>query len=251
LLELKHYTQIDYETILPLKSGFAIRMYQIFKAYRGKMAKHQKHSKLIYELQELRNLLGVGNKYKDWRNFKKRVVDVIEAEMKETDIKVNVTPTRKGRKVIGVKFEFWDKGTKSKAKKSRKLQVENLTFAQQKAHTILIEYGVEGSIALEMLSRVGGSETDGFEDWYMEEVIRIFESKTKQKDEVAKAGTLVNWFTKKKVFEQGDHFAQIMERLQERKKVLQRERLVAWENRLVAKGMTSEEFILKCRSYAP
>ena len=93
-----------------------------------------------------------------------------------------------------------------------------------------------------MLSRVGGSEINGFEDWYFEEVISIFESKTKQEGEAAKAGTLVNWFLKKKIFEQGDMFAKIMERLQTRKKKLQQKRRDAWENRLLARDMTSEEF---------
>jgi hypothetical protein len=45
-----------------------------------------------------------------------------------------------------------------------------------------------------------------------------------------------------KVFEQGDHFAKIMETLAARKKGLEKSNVQAWENRLVARGMTAEEF---------
>ena len=246
LLELKQYTQIDYQQVLPLKSGFAARIYQVFRAYRDKMAKHQRKSIINYELQELRELLGVGDKYTDWRNFKKRVLDMIETEIQQTDIRVNIIPTRKkGRKVTGVKFEIWDKGTKTKSSKSGKLTFDDLSFAQRKAYTQLDGYGIDEGVAIEMLSRVGGSEINGFEDWYFEEVISIFESKTKQEGEAAKAGTLVNWFLKKKIFEQGDMFAKIMEQIQTRKKKLQQKRPSAWENRLLAKDLASEEFSRK------
>ena len=246
LLQLKEYTQIDYRQTLPLGSGFSVRMYQVFRAHRDKMAKHQKRSTLTYELDQLKMVLGIEGKYKDWRKFKERVVAVIEKEVNEhTDIRIQTNLIRKGRKVVALKYEIWDKGTrakKSSKQAANKLQIEDLTFAQQKAHALLTEYGIEESIALEMLSRVGGSEINGFEDWYFETVIQIFEAKTGQTNASAKAGTLVNWFLKKKVFEQGDMFARIMEQLQERKKQLQRENIEAWGNRLVAKGMSSEEF---------
>jgi len=93
-----------------------------------------------------------------------------------------------------------------------------------------------------MINRALGSEIKGFEDWYFEEIIQIFENKTNQITANSKTGALVNWYLKKKIFEQGDHFAVIMERLQERKKQLQNEKTTAWENRLIAKTMSAEDF---------
>ena len=93
-----------------------------------------------------------------------------------------------------------------------------------------------------MVAKVQSSEIIGFQDWYFEEVIQIFESKTNQTTAAAKTGALVNWFLKKRFFEQGDHFAVIMERLQGRKKQLQLENTVAWDNRLLAKGKTAKVF---------
>lgn len=245
LLELKEYTQINYLETMSLKSSYSIRMYQVFRAYRDKMAKYQKHSKLNYQLTALKSLLGIEDKYKAWRDLNRYVIAVIEKEInKETDIKLKATPVREGRKVAAIEFEFWDKGSRSKATAitSEKPSLENLSFAQSKAIQQLIAYGITTDIALEMLNRVGGSEIVGFEDWYFESIISIFESKTKQEGEAAKAGTLVNWFLKKKIFEQGDHFAKVMEQLQTRKKKLQTDRPTAWDNRLLAKTMTSTEF---------
>ena len=111
-----------------------------------------------------------------------------------------------------------------------------------KALKILTNYRVTQELALEMIARAKGSELKGFEDWYFEEVIQIFESKTNQTTADAKTGTLVNWYLKKKIFEQGDHFAVIMERLQQRKKQLQSDKPSAWDNRILAKKMPAETF---------
>lgn len=238
LIELKEYTQINYLETIPLKSVYSIRLYQVFKAYRDKMRKHQKRSTLVYDLQDLKKVLGVQEKYKDWRKFNERVLRVVESEINEhTSIRVKVGTKRKGRKVTGINFELWDKG--SGAKRSGKVKsVDGLTFAQFKAYNMLCAYGVEDGISLEMVSRVGGSETEGFEDWYFESVLGIFEQKAKEQN----AGVLVNWFLKKKVFDQGDMFAKIMEQLVERKKRLRESDIKAWDNRQLAKGMSAEAF---------
>ena len=241
LIELKEYAQIDYVEVLPLNSGAAVRLFQIFKAHRNKMAKHQKRSKLKFELKELKRLLGIAGKYADYRNFRKRILEPMQEEINaHTTIRMKYTPIKTGYSVTAIEFEFWDKG--SRTKKHNKLSVEVLTYAQLKAYELLVDYGINEGIALELLTKCGGSELKGFEDWYFETVIEIFETKTEQTDSSAKAGTLVNWFLKKKVFEQGDHFAKIMERLQARKKQLQKERSDAWGNRLLAKDMTWQEF---------
>jgi len=82
----------------------------------------------------------------------------------------------------------------------------------------------------------------GLMNWYFSEVIDIFELKTNQQVEGAKAGTLVIWFLKKKVFEQGDHFAKIMENLQAKKKQLQTKNSDKWDNRMLAKDITAKKF---------
>lgn len=238
LIALKEYVKIDYTEVLPLNSGASVRLFQYFKAHRNKMTKHQKRSKLKFELDELKEILGVPGKYVDYRNFRKRVLEVVQQEINEhTSIGAKYTPIKTGYSVTHIGFEVWDKGGKA-AKSEKGRGVDQLTFAELKAYNKLVDYGVTEGIALEMVNQIGGSETEGFEDWYIESVIQIFETKAKEQN----AGTLVNWFLKKKVFEQGDMFAKIMERLVERKKRLRESDVVAWDNRELAKGMSAGAF---------
>lgn len=249
LLELKEYTQIDYQETLNLTSGFSIRMFQVFRAHRDRMCKYEQYSKLEYSVDELKALLGVGDKYNDWRNFKRRVVEVMMKEINNhTSIDVTYTDIRKGRKIVGLNFSFSD--TTNAAKKSadkahayEPLRLDKMSRSQQFAFDKLVAYGVRDGIAMEMLSRILSSEFRGFEDWYFEEVLRIFESKSNASNRPARAGTLVKWFIEKRIFEQGDHFAKIMENLQKRKKKLERDDATAWSNRLRARDMTKDEFV--------
>ena len=254
LLDLKEYTQINYLETLPLGSSFSIRMFLIFRAHRDKTGKHKHKSLLRYELGELKDLLGVIDKYPDYRNFRKFVIEVLAKEInKETSIKLKWKPLKKGRSVVAIEFEFWDTNKKESTASKKVLPIEGelifeqLSYAQMKAFDRLVAYSVTVDIALQMINKIKSSETNGFEDWYFEEVERIFETKTEQTEGAAKAGTLVNWFIKLKIFEQGDHYATIMERLQERKKQLQIERPDAWANRLLAKTMTSQAFKKKIK----
>lgn len=247
LLNLREYVAINFLEVVTLKSAFSIRMFQVFRAHRDRLSKYQKRSVINYDLQELKSLLGVEGKYGDYRNFKKKILEVLKKEItKHTTISVDYKPLKKGRSVAGIRFEFWDTGDRSSNPKQKalieSLSFEALSYAQLQAFNRLVAYSINDDVALEMLSRVKGSEIVGFEDWYFEEVIKIFESKTNQEAEGAKAGTLVLWFLKLKVFEQGDHFAKIMEHLQMRKKQLQKNRPDAWDNRLMAKEMTRQEF---------
>jgi hypothetical protein len=249
LINLKEYVSLNLDEVISLKSAFSIRIFQILKAYRSKFAKHQQNSQIKYELEDLKTLLGIGNKYHDYRNLKKKVLDVIHRELNEkTTITFKYIPLKEGRKVKFIQFEFSGKRKKapsptlSKPKITKKLTIDILSFAQLKAFQLLTQYGVTIPLALDMVAKVQSSEMIGFQDWYFEEVIRIFETKTNQTTAAAKTGTLVNWFLKKRIFEQGDHFAAIMEKLQQRKKQLQKNSSIAWENRILAKGISAKDF---------
>jgi Initiator Replication protein len=248
LLNLKEYVGVELLEVIPLKSSFSIRMFQIFRAHRNRLAKYQKKSQLRYEIEELKSLLGVDQKYDDYGNFKKRVLQPLEAEISQhTSIKVSWKGIKKGRNIEEIEFEFWDKGSRKEAPQQKDLfeglKFEDMTYAQLKAFDRLVAYSVQDNIAIEMIGRVVASEFLGFEDWYFEEVIKIFESKTQQVEDDAKAGTIVNWFLKKKIFEQDDHFAIIMERLSKRKKQLQSKSPESWDNRLFAKTITAQAFL--------
>lgn len=247
LLNLKEYVSLNFLEVAPLKSAFSIRMFQVFRAHRDRMAKYQKRSKLRYELEELKLLLGVSGKYADYRNFRLKVLEVLKKEVnKETSVGMNYKPIKQGRRVAEIEFEIWDKNKQRIELKvddgNTGLNFETMSYSQIKAFDKLVSYGVNEGIALQMIAKVKGSEIRGFEDWYFGICISILEEKSNQSNDATKAGVLVNWFLKLKVFEQGDHFAKIMERLAAQKKALENKDVKAWENRLMARGMTADEF---------
>ena len=203
------------------------------------MARHERESHLYYTLDEFKQLLDIESSYRDFRNLKKRVLTVVVDEINQkTSVEVKMDLRRKGRKVIGVDFFFWDKERMVEKTTPSAVTTKSMTFSQLKAYELLTEYGVKKGIVMkQILPRIGGSEAEGFEDMWVEECLVIFRKKAR-----GGVGAFVNWFLKLEVFDQGEHFAEIMERLQQRKKKLQRERPDAWENRLEARRMTAEEF---------
>jgi hypothetical protein len=254
LIDLNEYARINYLEAAPLKSSYAIRMFQIFKAARGRMQKHEEVSTMEYEVEQLKSVLGIPGKYEDFRNFRRRVLDVILEEINEhTNIILQPIRFKRGGRVITkVVFKFGDKQpVPSGLPKGRQPEAEptpadlgKLTKSQLLAFEKLKDFGVKAGIALwQILPRITGSEFSGFEDLYFEEAIGFFSSKTKQKTQPGMAGAFVKWFLELKVFEQGDQFSVIVERMQARKKKLQTEKGgTAWDNRLVARSMTAKEF---------
>lgn len=248
LINLNQYARINYTEAAMLKSSFSIRMFQIFKAHRGKMQGHEKSSELVYTLVELKKLLGIADKYPDFRNFRRRVLNIIEREINEhTTIELEKIGSIRNskRQIVKLVFTFSDKQEGSEEGHSNfkdfvpmAAELDQLTFAQERAYKMLLKFGVKAGIAFkQLLPKVTSSEFQGFEDWYFEEVLAIFKKKGKRG-----VGAFVKWFLEYKIFEQGDHFATVMERVQARKKKVQLEDADAWGNREVAKGMTAGAF---------
>ena len=57
-----------------------------------------------------------------------------------------------------------------------------------------------------------------------------------------KASTFVTWWTKNKVFESGDVWAETLEKLGKHKKELMNKNPEAFENRIIARAMTHAQF---------
>jgi len=241
LLDLNKYTQISIQEVLPLQSGFSIRLFQLFRSYRNRMKVHQKSSRLNYSIEDLKSLLGIEGKYADYRNFKKNVLDIVVKEInKHTSIKLTANPLKSGRRVTSVDFIFSDKKAKGEAVLSESVDISDLSFAQKKAFDNLVAYGVNDGPAKRMVTMVKASEMKGFEDLYFKNVMQIFEEKTNS--DQGRAGVLVKWFIDMKVFEQGDMFSKIMETLATQKKNMVEHEPEKWENRMDAKDITYLEF---------
>lgn len=99
LLQLKEqFTKYQLKNILYLKNKYSIRMYELLKQY-------EKIGNREFKIQDLKEVIGCEGKYKDFRNFKKFVLDIVTKEINEyTDINISYHKITKGRKTVGIKF---------------------------------------------------------------------------------------------------------------------------------------------------
>lgn len=254
LLQLSEYAKIHPLDVAPMKSGFAIRMYQVFKAERDRMRKHTQSSTLVYTLDELKNMLGIGGKYKVLKDFRRRVLDVVEREVNthSPSVQVKYEYIKSNRRVTGVKFLIFDKA-KSKTQPAiggetnqyapSEKEVEALSYAKHKAYETLVKFGVfEGIAYKQIVPNIKGGEVEGFEDYFVKHALAHFKRWARnQPNKAIGAATFVSWWTEKKVFDQeNDVFWKIVEKINQDKKKLDQ---ITFDNRMEAKKMTKKEFI--------
>lgn len=100
----KRFTSYFLKDVSQMTSVYAIRLYELIIAWKstGKTP--------VIELEDLRMKLGVEpHEYKRMTNFKARVLDVAIKQINElSNIKIKVTQHKKGRKIIGFSFVFYE-----------------------------------------------------------------------------------------------------------------------------------------------
>jgi len=110
LLQLKEGNYLNYElkNILPLKSGYVIRLYELLKHEYNKVSRYKGHTTATYEIDidEFRNTFQIPTSYQYSSGIKLRIFDKAVKEFKEhTDIDISYEPSRKrGKKVLAVEF---------------------------------------------------------------------------------------------------------------------------------------------------
>ena len=265
LLQLHHYVNIGVLEVVPMKNTHAIRMYSIFKSERDRLRGVKDVITMSYSLKELKAMLGIEDKYlKDnFKDFRIYVLDKIRDDINETcpTMVVKYDYIKAGRKIIGVVFTVYEKRTiaalespKKREAKTKKEPTENyvpnnrevevLNRSKKKAFEKLVNFGVFDGIAYKkIIPTIKGSEFEGYEDIFIEKAILHFEKTAIQSTtKELKASTFVTWWVKNKVFEAGDVWADILEKVVNHKKQLQKTNPTAYENRQLAKTMTNSEF---------
>jgi plasmid replication initiation protein len=100
-----NYTQYSLLCVLPMRSAYSIRLYELLKSYAGIHAKD-------FEIEDLKSKLCAP--YSDFYEVRRKVLDVATREINlYTDIEVTWEPVTKGRKVTKVHFTIktrkgWD-----------------------------------------------------------------------------------------------------------------------------------------------
>ena len=103
LLQLhRDFTKLDMEIFKKLKTASSIRLYQIFKSHIGK-----NQYKIEFELEDLKEILGVSKKYVQYAGFKMRVLDEAKKRLLDkTDISFTYEEQKAGKKVSTLIFNI-------------------------------------------------------------------------------------------------------------------------------------------------
>ncbi|CAH0282348.1 Replication initiation protein [Peribacillus simplex] len=99
LLELKqNFTSYYIQNVINLKSLYSVRIYELLKQY-------EKIGKRTFLLEELRDILGIVDQYPAYGNFKQKVLNVAQKELKKkSDISFDFKEVKQGRAVHKVMF---------------------------------------------------------------------------------------------------------------------------------------------------
>lgn len=90
----ENFTQYRLSSVRRLSTLYAIRIYEIACQYK-KLARRR------IELSDFREMMDVGEKYSEYKNLRKRVIDPSLDEInRHTDLEVTFNPIFQGRKVI-------------------------------------------------------------------------------------------------------------------------------------------------------
>ena len=134
LLQLKgNFTLSKRNHLEPLSSQYyAFRIYQIL---RSKI----KYGGCTLTIETLRHLFHLENKYSQWTDFKKRVLDVAQERLRETDIQFEYAANRVGRSVKTVDFIITSEPELIQLDVFE--EAEDLTPDQERAKEILAAWG--------------------------------------------------------------------------------------------------------------
>lgn len=190
LLGLKEkFTQIEFMEVSQMKSGFSIRIFQMCKAYYFENKRHGRDT-LKVGIKELKERLGIPDKYPDFRNFRRKVLDVARNEINEkTSLLIDFEFARKGRKISDVHIVIEEKSKLTAAGQTAfQEEINALTEAQYRALEHLLTYGLEYQAILPTLGTLlKAYETlKGYEDLFCYYLIEWYEANAKHKTASAK-----------------------------------------------------------------
>lgn len=111
LLKLsKFFTSYKLGNILQLKSKYSIRFYEILKSNQFKKI-------LIFDLKELKKILGIQSEYPRYYDFKIRILEQAKKELcSETDIGFDYEEIRENRKIKAIKFYIFNNSAQTNNK---------------------------------------------------------------------------------------------------------------------------------------
>ena len=260
LFGLSKYVRLYRPELNRLRTGYAIRLFQMLKGERNRKEKFGGKSVYVFEIERLRFLLGLKDEYGAYKSFRRRIIQPSIKQINEkTTVRVlDVVEMRRqgGRKVTHLEFHFVSQSPEEYVgyvPEGKNLpdfvpeagDLNKLSRSEVRAYGLLVDFGVRPGIAYrKILPEIKGSESYGFEDYFIRHALAWFEEKARNKKSRAQAAaTFVTWWTQHRIFDvTGDAWIRINERVVGDRKKLERKNPVSFENRLVARTMTDGEF---------
>jgi len=102
----ERFLKYDIKNILPLRSGYAIRMYEILKDWYNQNTRYNGSKKIekVVEIRWLREILEIPDSYQ-YGDIKRRIIEKAQKDLEQhTDIKFHYEEIKTGRRVTHIKF---------------------------------------------------------------------------------------------------------------------------------------------------
>ena len=145
------YTLLNAKIVYKLKSRYSIRIYELISSYKHYDKKNKNYIEFHISYIKLKELLGLSNKYKDYRDFKLRVLETAKKELKEkkTDIYFDYRASGRGpgKDIIFYIYKRDDQ-TNEKAKAYKEALPETYNDLERE----LKQAGINGKIAKQLIT---------------------------------------------------------------------------------------------------
>ena len=151
LLALKEkFLKYDIKNVLSISSAHSVRFYELLKQY-------EKIGYRTFEVEELKNILGIADKYPLYANFKQRILKQAQKDVKQfTDIEFTFEELKRSKRIYALKFFIHKNKTSSKGVKKTS-KASKTSKSQKGLHLSLVVREGEDSQVIQALVEVGVS----------------------------------------------------------------------------------------------
>ena len=145
LLNLKEsFTQYNLQQTMKLSSFYSIRLYEILKQHAWK-----KNASVDLGVDEIKEILGISDKYRSYNTFKKKVIEKAKEDLFEhCDIFFEYKEIKEGRRVATIRFMITNRFEK----------ITTPDISEDQLLEKLVECGVDKNQAIKLLNKYDHSQ---------------------------------------------------------------------------------------------
>lgn len=147
LVAFVKYTKISFDQLVKLDSAYSVYMYIFFKIIKDSSYKNINNIEI--SVDDLKEKLGLQNKYSVFKNFRVKVIDIIVSEInKETDVQLDYDLIKEGRSYTKINFifdykqEFLEQKSKAKVKESKIIESKVIDEYDSPFEQILVGWNI-------------------------------------------------------------------------------------------------------------